>query len=67
MSSPWLTANQAAEYLQVHPRTIIQWARTGRLKGHILSGCQRLTWRFLRSDLDATMMPPSGCLGRRTQ
>jgi len=54
-SQSWLTATEAANYLRVKPRTILAWARTGHLKGHILSGTRRVTWRFLRSDLDATL------------
>jgi len=53
--SAWLTAAEAANYLRVKPRTILLWARQGHIKGHILSGTRRVTWRFLRSDLDATL------------
>jgi excisionase family DNA binding protein len=51
--SPWLTANEAALYLRVEPRTILQWARLGKLKGFALSGTKRTTWRFRLEDLDA--------------
>jgi excisionase family DNA binding protein len=57
--SQWMTAADAARYLQVNSRTIALWARQGKVKGHILSGTLRNTWRFLRSDLDATMHLPS--------
>jgi excisionase family DNA binding protein len=49
----WLTANEAATYLKVAPRTLLAWARQGRIKGHVLSGIQRQTWRFRQADLDA--------------
>ncbi len=55
----WLTATEAAAYLKVSPRTIAQWAKQGKIPGHRLSGSRRITWRFLRSELDATMFPPS--------
>jgi excisionase family DNA binding protein len=55
----WLTATEASLYLKVKPRTVLQWAKQGRLKGYRLSGAKRCTWRFLRADLDARMLPPS--------
>jgi len=57
--SHWLTATEAARYLRVEPRTILIWARQGHVKGYILSGTRRITWRFLRSDLDATLTAPA--------
>jgi hypothetical protein len=36
--------------------------KEGRLKGYRLSGTARVTWRFLRSDLDAKMLPPSAAI-----
>jgi excisionase family DNA binding protein len=49
----WLTAGEAATYLKVAPRTLLSWARQGKIKGHVLSGIQRQTWRFRQADLDA--------------
>jgi excisionase family DNA binding protein len=63
--SEWLTAIEAANHLRVKPRTILLWARQGHIKGYILSGTDRVTWRFLRSDLDATLTPPSVALTKR--
>jgi excisionase family DNA binding protein len=66
--SNWLTATEAAAYLQVEPRTLLMWARQGKIKGYVLSGTQRVTWRFRIEDLDATMSPPSVALTNwRTQ
>ena len=67
LDSPWLTANEAGHYLKVSSRTVIRWAREGRIKGHRLSGHQRVTWRTLQSDLDAMLSMPSGELNRRIQ
>ena len=64
-TSTWLTANEAAQYLSVKPRTLAQWARQGTIKGYVLSGTERVTWRFLRSDLDAKLLPPTVALNRR--
>lgn len=58
----WLTAKESAAYLKVKPLTILQWAKEGQLKGYRLSGTARVTWRFLRSDLDAKMLPPSAAI-----
>ena len=55
----WLTAGEAANYLKVQPRTLATWARAGKVPAHKLSGVQRCVWRFLRSELDALMMPES--------
>ncbi len=67
----WMTASEAAEYLRVKPRTVLMWARTGHLRGYTLSGTKRLTWRFQRADLDATLRSPAvlsttGGLNERT-
>jgi excisionase family DNA binding protein len=60
--SEWLTPKEAASYLRIKPRTVLLRARQGTIKGYILSGTRRVTWRFLRSDLDATLTPPSVAL-----
>ena len=65
MESHWLTANEAALYLKVKPRTVLKWAKEGRIPCHSLSGSKRITWRFLKSELDAMLNPPSAAgLGR---
>lgn len=51
-SPDWLTAREAAEYLKVGHRTVCQWAREGKIRGHRLSGCARVTWRLSRRELD---------------
>jgi excisionase family DNA binding protein len=59
----WLTANEAAEYLRVKPRTVLKWAKQGRIPAHPLSGCKRVTWRFLKSELDNAMLSPPSAAG----
>ena len=61
----WLTATEAAMYLRIKPRTILLWARQGHIRGYRLSGTRRVTWRFLRCDLDATLTSPSVVLTKR--
>jgi excisionase family DNA binding protein len=63
--SKWLTAGEAASYLKVEPRTLLLWARQGHIKGYVLSGTERITWRFRAEDLDATMTPPSVALTKK--
>jgi excisionase family DNA binding protein len=58
-TSPWLTAEEAAEYLRVERRTLLLWARQGKIKGYILSGTKRRVWRFRQADLDAMLEVPS--------
>lgn len=45
--------------LRVRPRTLLQWAREGKIPAHSLSGAQRRVWRFLRSDLDGMLSSSS--------
>jgi excisionase family DNA binding protein len=61
----WLTSEEAAQHLKVKQRTILKWAKEGRIPAHSLSGSQRITWRFLKSELDGMLAPPSAAeLGR---
>lgn len=61
VDSEWLTATEAAQYLKVQPRTVLKWAKAGTIPAHALSGCKRVTWRFLKSELDGVMLGlPSG-------
>ena len=58
--SEWLTAREAAAYLKVAHRTILEWAKSGRIPAHRLSGTLRCTWRFRATELDGAIMgPPS--------
>jgi excisionase family DNA binding protein len=55
----WLTADEAAQYLKVKTRTLLLWARQGKVRGYTLSGTTRHVWRFRQLDLDATLTAPS--------
>jgi excisionase family DNA binding protein len=63
----WLTAKEAGQHLKVKTRTILKWAKEGRIPGHPLSGSRRVTWRFLRSELDAMLALPSAAEHGRVQ
>ena len=70
--SNWLTASEAAGYLKVKPRTLLQRVRDRKVPAHKLSGTKRCVWRFLKPELDAMLWPVirCGCLGEeasRTQ
>jgi excisionase family DNA binding protein len=59
MENIWLTAVEVSRYLKVKPRTVLAWAKQGRIPGHALSGSKRVTWRFLKSELDDMLTLPS--------
>jgi excisionase family DNA binding protein len=63
----WLTAAEAAQHLRVETRTVLSWARHGKMKAYALSGTKRHVWRFLMADLDAMMLSPSAAAESRIQ
>jgi len=67
VDSHWLTATEAAHYLKVKPRTVLKWAKEDRIPGHPLSGSKRITWRFLKAELDAMLALPSAAEHGRVQ
>ena len=59
MHTDWLTAEEAAQYLKVKPRTLLKWARESRIPAHPLSGLKRRIWSFLKLELDAILSQSS--------
>ena len=55
MDNKWLTGREAAAHLRVNHRTVLLWARQGKIPAHKLSGIRRCVWRFLRPELDAML------------
>ena len=55
MDNNWLTGREAAQYLRVNHRTVLLWARQGKIPAHKLSGIRRCVWRFLKPELDAML------------
>jgi excisionase family DNA binding protein len=49
----WLNAAEAAAYLRVSHRTVLLWAKLGRIPAHKLSGAARITFRFCADELDS--------------
>jgi len=66
--SEWLTAAEAASYLKIKGRTLLLWARQGKVRGYTLSGTRRRVWRFRSADLDAaaTANTPAAVLSSTT-
>jgi excisionase family DNA binding protein len=58
-ATEWLTAGEAAKYLKVKTRTLLLWARQGKVKAFALSGTKRRVWRFRQADLDAALLESS--------
>jgi excisionase family DNA binding protein len=59
MENQWLTGREAAVYLRVNHRTVLLWARRGKIPAHKLSGIRRCVWRFLRRELDDAILGTS--------
>ena len=59
VASEWLTSAEAALYLKVERRTLLQWVHQGKVRAYILSGTQRHVWRFKTTDLDAMLSVPA--------
>jgi excisionase family DNA binding protein len=50
----FVDADEAARFLKIDRRTVLEWARLGRVPAHPLDpSSQRKDWRFLLSELDA--------------
>ena len=44
---------------------LLKKVRRGEITGYIVTGTERIRWRFLREDLDATLRLPSVALKRK--
>jgi excisionase family DNA binding protein len=56
LGSDWITTEEAAAYLKVKPRSLLLWVREGKIQAYALSGTKRRVWRFLREDLDSSLL-----------
>ena len=54
-----MNAREAAQYLRVARRTVLEWAKTGKIPAHRLSGTRRCTWRFRADELEGMLTAPS--------
>ena len=60
----FVDADEAARFLKLDRRTVLQWARDGRIPAHPLDPrAARKDWRFLLSELDTWLRSQvnSGC------
>ena len=51
ISEYFVDADEAARFLKINPRTLLQMARNGSVPAHPLGDGARKTWRFLLSEL----------------
>jgi excisionase family DNA binding protein len=49
-SERWLNVAQVAARIQVHPETVRQWLREGKLAGTLIS--RRAGWRVQQAEVD---------------
>jgi excisionase family DNA binding protein len=52
---PFVTADEAAEFLRCSPGTVKRLVREGRIPGHSIQNGIRKRWRFLISELAISM------------
>ena len=48
---PFVDANQAAEFLVISRRHLLELARAGNIPAHPIGGGRRKTWRFRLSEI----------------
>jgi excisionase family DNA binding protein len=60
----YVDAGEAAKFLRLHRRTVLQMARTGVLPAHPLGEGTRKLWRFRLSELDEWMCGRLNSAGR---
>jgi excisionase family DNA binding protein len=51
----YVSAQEAARFISVSPKTLTRLARAGMIPAHALGDGVRRRWRFLKSELDAWM------------
>jgi excisionase family DNA binding protein len=50
-----MNAREAAQYLRVAHRTVLEWAKAGKIPAHRLLGTRRCTWCFRADELDGIL------------
>ncbi len=52
---PYVDASEAAQFLKVHPKTLMRLARARAVPAYSFNDGSRRRWRFLKSELDIWM------------
>jgi len=52
---PYVNASDAADFLGIHPKTLMRLARQGTVPAYSFTDGTRHRWRFLKSELDIWM------------
>ncbi len=47
----FMTRNEVARYLRVHPRTVERWLRANLLRGYKLGNSRTALWRISKEEL----------------
>jgi excisionase family DNA binding protein len=55
LPEPYVSAQEAALFLSISPKTLTRLAREGAIPAHPLGNGIRRRWRFLKSELDTWM------------
>jgi len=56
MADRFITVQEAAEQLRVHPQTIRLWLREGKLRGRLIGG-RKSGYRIPASEIDRLLSP----------
>jgi excisionase family DNA binding protein len=65
MPERFITVQDAAEQLQVHPQTVRVWLREGKLKGRLIGG-RKSGYRIPASEIERLLSPDETPAERRT-
>ena len=52
---PYVDASEAAQFLKIHPKTLMRLARERAVPAYSFNDGTRRHWRFLKSELDIWM------------
>ena len=59
MPSTFITVQEAAEQLRVHPQTVRLWLRDGKLRSRLIGG-RKSGYRIPASEIDRLLSPDQG-------
>jgi excisionase family DNA binding protein len=65
MPEKFITVQDAAEQLQVHPQTVRLWLREGKLRGRLIGG-RKSGYRIPASEIERLLSPDEDLAAGRT-